>query len=111
MKRFGNLVAMLAALALFLLCIPPRAHAYLDLGTGSLLLQVLVAFLLGAGVAIRIFWKNIRAFFLRLMGRSPAGEDASSSTAGEAGPDPVGPLIPGGGGQDEPAGHGGSGAA
>lgn len=33
--------------------------AYLDPGSGSMLLQVLLAVLLGAGVAIKIFWRNI----------------------------------------------------
>ena len=37
--------------------------AYLDPGSGSMLLQVLLAVLLGAGVAIKIFWRNIKAFF------------------------------------------------
>lgn len=36
---------------------------YLDPGTGSMLIQILLATLLGAGVAIRIFWRNIKAFF------------------------------------------------
>lgn len=36
---------------------------YLDPGSGSMLIQILLAALLGAGVAIRIFWRNIKAFF------------------------------------------------
>ena len=36
---------------------------YLDPGSGSMLIQILLATLLGAGVAIRIFWRNIKAFF------------------------------------------------
>lgn len=37
--------------------------AYLDPGSGSMLIQIVIAALLGAGVAIRVFWKNIQAFF------------------------------------------------
>ena len=36
---------------------------YLAAGSGSMLIQILLAALLGAGVAIRIFWRNIKAFF------------------------------------------------
>jgi len=39
--------------------------AYLDPGTGSLLIQLLLAGLLGIGVAIRIFWKNIKGLFTK----------------------------------------------
>jgi len=46
---------------LFDLIVKPAA--YLDPGTGSMLIQILLAVLLGAGVAIRIFWRNIKAFF------------------------------------------------
>lgn len=40
-----------------------KAHAYLDPGSGSLILQMLLAGLLGAGVVIRVFWKKIKALF------------------------------------------------
>jgi hypothetical protein len=43
-----------------------RGTAYLDPGTGSLVTQLILAGLLGAGFFIRLFWKNIRAFFQRL---------------------------------------------
>lgn len=39
------------------------ARIYLDPGSGSMLIQIILAAVLGAGVAIRIFWRNIKAFF------------------------------------------------
>jgi hypothetical protein len=39
--------------------------AYLDPGTGSLILQALVAALAGAVVVITSYWQKIRAFFRR----------------------------------------------
>ena len=36
---------------------------YLDPGSGSLLIQMLLAALLAIGVTVRIFWRNIKAFF------------------------------------------------
>lgn len=46
---------------LFDLIVKPTA--YLDPGSGSMLIQILLATLLGAGVAVKIFWRNIKAFF------------------------------------------------
>jgi hypothetical protein len=39
-----------------------RPMAYLDPGTGSFMIQMLLAGLVGIAVAIRIFWKKIMAF-------------------------------------------------
>ena len=42
------------------LLFPPPAAAYLDPGSGSFILQILAAALLGAGVAIRMHWRRIK---------------------------------------------------
>lgn len=53
---------------------PLAAHAYLDPGTGSYLFQLIIAGALGASFAVRIFWRNIRAFFAGMFSsRSRAG--------------------------------------
>jgi hypothetical protein len=44
---------------------------YLDLGAGSMLIQVILAGLLGFVFIIKQLWRRITAFF----GRKPAGED------------------------------------
>ncbi len=36
---------------------------YLDPGSGSFLIQLLLAVILGAGVAIRLYWGKIKALF------------------------------------------------
>ncbi len=36
---------------------------YLDPGTGSLVIQLLLGALLGIGLAVRIFWKRIKVLF------------------------------------------------
>ena len=43
--------------------------AYLDPGTGAMLIQVLIAGIVGAGFAIKLFWANIQCFFLKLFGK------------------------------------------
>ena len=41
-------------------------HAYIDPSTGSYLLQILLAGLLGAAFAVKIYWRRVRAFFARV---------------------------------------------
>jgi len=45
-----------------------RAAAYFDPGTGSLLLQMLIAGALTAAASIKLFWYRIKDFAQRLLG-------------------------------------------
>lgn len=47
--------------------------AYLDPGTGSLALQLLVGGVLGAALAIKMFWRRI----LSLLGRKPPPDEGA----------------------------------
>jgi hypothetical protein len=38
-------------------------HPYLDPGSGSFLIQLLIAVILGAGVALRAYWGKILGWF------------------------------------------------
>ena len=42
--------------------IPSLALAYVDPGTGSMIIQVIIAAILTVGVAIKMFWIHIKAF-------------------------------------------------
>lgn len=42
-----------------------RPAAYLDPGSGSYLLQLLVAAVLGIGLAVRMYWGRIKTIFSR----------------------------------------------
>lgn len=46
---------------------------YLDPGSGSFIVQILVATLLGGALAVKAFWSQITGFFRR--GGKPAGDD------------------------------------
>ena len=59
------------------LLFPPPADAYLDPGSGSFILQILAAVLLGAGVAIRMQWRKIK----RWLRPSPKGENEPPADA------------------------------
>ncbi len=52
--------------------------AYLDPGTGSLILQALVATLAGVVVAVTTYWQKIRAFFRRSPRNSEPSDNAPS---------------------------------
>ena len=38
---------------------------YLDPGSGSILIQIILGAVVGAGVLIRVFWGNIKALFTK----------------------------------------------
>ncbi len=42
-----------------------QAHAYLDPGTGSMLIQGALAGIAAVSVSIGIFWRRLRSFFWR----------------------------------------------
>jgi len=48
---------------------PTIAYAYIDPGTGSMMIQALLALIATLSVSIGIFWRRIRSFFVRLLGR------------------------------------------
>lgn len=54
-----------ALLLIVLLGFPSRADAYLDPGTGSMVLQLVAGGLLAGIGATKIFWKRIKGLFLR----------------------------------------------
>ena len=41
-----------------------KPKQYLDPGSGSLIVQIVLGVLLGLGVTIRVFWENIKKFFM-----------------------------------------------
>lgn len=48
-------------------------QSYIDMGTGSMILQLILGVILGLGVFVRLFWKNIKNFFTR--GKAKSEED------------------------------------
>ena len=74
-------------LFLLLLLYPLDAFAYLDPGTGSVLLQVLLAMVAGVAVVVRIFWGSVLRFWALIRGRSsPTPKPAAKSPEGDAPP-------------------------
>lgn len=49
----------------------PDIAAYLDPGSGSFLLQLLIGGFVGLVLIIKTFWSRIKIFFNNLLGRTP----------------------------------------
>lgn len=63
-------LAWCALLGSYCLLFPPPTYAYIDPGTGSYLVQVVIAALLGVLFSLKIYWARIKTF---LKGCSPFG--------------------------------------
>jgi hypothetical protein len=53
--------------------------AYLDPGTGAMIIQALIAGIVGAGFAVKLFWANIQCFFMKLFGKQVESCEKSGS--------------------------------
>lgn len=45
------------------------AYAYIDPGTGSYIIQMMIGGLLGAAFALKIYWKKVKAYFSNLISK------------------------------------------
>ncbi|GMR11351.1 MAG: hypothetical protein BMS9Abin28_2181 [Anaerolineae bacterium] len=57
-----------------------RPARYLDPGSGSYLLQLLIASALGAAFAVRLYWTRIKRYFSGIFGKS-TDEDEENGDA------------------------------
>jgi hypothetical protein len=86
LKRFVSKTSSYALLAVSAwLLLTREAHAYLDPGTGSYILQILIASLVGALFMLKVFWGRIIGFFSKDASESEAtvrepGQDMGNQT-------------------------------
>jgi hypothetical protein len=66
-------------LALIAMLIPSAAFAYLDPGTGSMILQGIIAGIANAGFTIKNFWYQILGFF----GKKPPSDSLDDDSDDE----------------------------
>jgi len=57
------------------LVFPKKAHAYLDPGTGSMLIQVLIGGILGSLYFIKLYWKKISSFVKKKFNKNKDGNE------------------------------------
>jgi len=63
MKHTNLVVRFAAVLISGLFLLPLCGYGYIDLGSGSYIIQLLIAGFVGFSLSIRIFWKKIRSRF------------------------------------------------
>ncbi len=61
---------------ILLLLLMTDVHAYLDPGTGSMLLQVILGGIAAVGVALKLYWHKLRVAFG--LGKKKQPEDESA---------------------------------
>ena len=63
--------------------------AYLDPGTGAMIIQAVIAGIVGVGFAVKLFWANIKSFCLKLFGKEvkPCEQSCSRDNSDAAGND------------------------
>lgn len=71
--------AVVIWLALNLAGFSAAAHAYLDPGTGSILVQSLLAGIAGAVAIVSLYWQRLKAFFVNMRKSRDAANSASST--------------------------------
>lgn len=65
-------------LVVLLLFVSARhAHAYIDPGTGSYVIQLIIAALAGAAFAVKVYWGKIRTLFSKPSSKGPETGDES----------------------------------
>ena len=73
MKHIAKIFPILAVLLLF----PMSAHAYLDPGAGSALIQGILGTVAAIGVALKLYWHRILKFLGLRKSKDEAGAKSS----------------------------------
>lgn len=77
MKRLFSVVALVGAA---ILASARDAHAYLDPGLGSMLLQGLIAGVAAASVVVGHYWSRLKSFLRAFKRVDPAEDNASDNS-------------------------------
>ncbi len=75
MKAWKTSTQLVLLLALAFVLYPPTVYAYLDPGTGSLVVQAMVAAFFAFSLAIKVYWRKIKLFFTALFSTAPEDQD------------------------------------
>ncbi len=54
-------------------------HPYLDPGSGSFILQILIATIVGSLFLVKVYWNKLKAFFKRAPTDTPVDEDKAEN--------------------------------
>lgn len=73
----AGLTAFIIGITFNIILLEP-AYAYIDMGTGSMIFQMLVAGLVGAGFTIKMYWRTLKGKVRQLLGRPAEGDHDDS---------------------------------
>ncbi len=79
LRRGCRVIVYLTSVFLFWTIAAPSAHAYIDPGSSSFIIQILIGAAAGAGLAVATFWRRIRAFFSRGKNKGDSPPPAAST--------------------------------
>ncbi len=80
-----NILGLVISLVIIsFLVFPKNLQAYLDPGTGSYIIQVILAFVIGGLYGCKIYWERIKAFFRNSKSKE---EDEKEEDESETHPD------------------------
>jgi hypothetical protein len=71
LRWFKEIVCLTFILLYCSLLVPQKAYAYIDPGTGSIILQVFLGVLVAGTVSLKIFWSKIIGLFKKKFSRKP----------------------------------------
>ena len=77
MNRCKGLMVFLGSLILAVLAFPKTSYAYLDPGSGSYIIQLILAGLLAVSFALKSFWGQAKQFVKNLFSRKKRDERTS----------------------------------
>ena len=75
MKYLTHLLKTTTIPAIFYFTLPETSNAYLDPGTGSIILQAVIGVAVGGLFAVGLFWSRVKSFFKNLFSRGAKEED------------------------------------
>jgi len=58
--KIFQIILSISVLSLFFQFSLPNAFAYIDPGSGSVIIQMLIGALVGVGIAVKVFWFKIK---------------------------------------------------
>lgn len=66
MKNAAYFIKIFAVFVVLYMVFPQTAYAYLELGSGSYVIQLIIGALFGGLFAVKLYWGKIKLFFKRL---------------------------------------------
>jgi hypothetical protein len=65
MKKAAIFTLFFLSVILYQIFLPPPAHAYIDLGSGSYVVEIIIATMVTGIFVLKQYWRRIREFFLK----------------------------------------------